>query len=127
MVLDTNTFEALQKVSNQLATLNPASKEYGNVVSEVFRGAGEDAGQFVAQLGKIKVGFEDTSEQAKALGLTFQNEVKFFHLSGFLHDISCRILYWFLDIQDHYLIGRRSIQQRHSLLMEKDDNNFCHQ
>jgi hypothetical protein len=79
-------FQAIQQVSTQLSTLDPQTKRFGNVVSEVFGGAGEDAGLFVSQLGKVEVGFKDTSEQAKQMGLIFENNLKLEKLTQKLGD-----------------------------------------
>ncbi|HYG03015.1 MAG TPA: phage tail tape measure protein [Chryseosolibacter sp.] len=74
------TFQAIQKVSQKLAGFKDDSKQVGQVLADVFGGAGEDAGiRFVKMLGDANLSFADmtnnVNETVKAqLHLTQANE-----------------------------------------------------
>jgi TP901 family phage tail tape measure protein len=55
-----SVFQAIQQVSNKLATLPPQSSKVGTALADIFGGAGEDAGlRYITMLGKM-----DTSMSA---------------------------------------------------------------
>lgn len=58
------TFEALQKVSQRLSTFSDDSQQVGQVLADVFGGAGEDAGiRFIKLLGDASTSFDDLTSQ----------------------------------------------------------------
>lgn len=50
---DRSVISVIQEISEKLSDIPPQSKLFGDVVSEVFRTAGEDAGRFVLMLNDI--------------------------------------------------------------------------
>lgn len=57
-----NTFEFIQEVSKKLKSVEGDSKVTGQVLADVFGGAGEDAGKFVTELGDISTNIEDVAD-----------------------------------------------------------------
>jgi len=56
-------FEALTQVSNKLDTFGINSKEVGQVLADVFKGAGEDAGKFILEIGKLETSLDEVEDQ----------------------------------------------------------------
>lgn len=52
-------FEVIQEISTETAKFGETSEQAGMVLADVFRGAGEDAGAFIFQLGELNTNFED--------------------------------------------------------------------
>jgi len=58
-------FEATKKVSAELAKIPNSSKEYGAILADVFRGAGEDAGTFMAKLNDLNTDLTSIKNETK--------------------------------------------------------------
>ncbi len=52
------TYQAIQTISNKMAELPPNSKKVSEVLSSVFRSAGEDSKGFILELGKIDLSLD---------------------------------------------------------------------
>ena len=58
----TTLFEAIQEISERLQQFPEQSQEVGVVLADVFRGAGEDAGNFVLNLANVTTSIEAVKE-----------------------------------------------------------------
>jgi len=62
---NTTYFEAMQQISVALRKNKDNTEAVGKVYADVFRGAGEDAGQFVENLDKINTKLKENTSEAK--------------------------------------------------------------
>ena len=53
------TFQGLQEIARATVEAGENSQEYGQILADVFRGAGEDAGDYVIQLAEIDTSYEN--------------------------------------------------------------------
>jgi len=66
-------FDVVQEISTRTKEIGENTSEAGTILADVFRGAGEDAGRFIFELGEINKNIDDLADQNKGLDGAIQN------------------------------------------------------
>jgi len=66
-------FDVIQEISDKTSEYGEKSQEAGVILADVFRGAGEDAGKFIFELGDLNTSLDDLEDQNKGLEGAVQN------------------------------------------------------
>lgn len=72
-------FDVIQEISSKTNEVGEESQAAGMILADVFKGAGEDAGDFIFSLGKMNTSLEDLEDQNQGLKGAIQNLTKEFY------------------------------------------------
>jgi len=72
-------FDVIQEISVRTSEFGDKSEEAGIILADVFKGAGEDAGKFVFELGNLNTSLDDIENQNKGLEKSTQDLTKAFY------------------------------------------------
>ena len=72
-------FEVIQEISAKTNEFGIGSQEAGMILADVFKGAGEDAGQFIFSLDKLNLSLDDMEDTSQGMDAALGNLTRSFY------------------------------------------------